>query len=74
MAFAVLPGSPTMSLGMPFFLFTEPQVKWESSAFVIQEGATTHILRAVLLTSAEKELSYVYAHVGCDDRDCMLSC
>ena len=66
MAFVILPGGPTMILGMPFFLRTEPQIKWKDRVFVVHDGATTHILRAELLTAAEKELAEAYAHVEWD--------
>ncbi len=55
-----------MILGMPFFLRTEPHIKWKARAFVVQDGATTNILRAELLTAAEKELIEARAHVEWD--------
>ena len=66
MSFVVLPGGPTMILGMPFFLRTEPQIRWRERAFVVLDGNTTHVLRADMLTPAETEAAAALDYVVWD--------
>ena len=55
MPFVVLHVGYAMILEMPFVLRTEPQIRLSGRAFVIHDGATTHILRADMFTPAEVE-------------------
>ena len=66
MSFVVLPGGPTMILGMPFFLRTEPQIRWQKRFFVVLDGNTTHVLRADMLTPAETEAAAALDYVVWD--------
>ena len=55
-----------MILGMPFFLRTEPQIRWRERAFVVLDGNTTHVLRADMLTPAETEAAAALDYVVWD--------